>query len=253
MAKGDSYIIKGLPADTLTSQVVDERRFKVEDSSAAANWDEFKQFYGTEISDSYEAIRVFSVPRNEAAIASGEYYVGATSRTGVPANDIYYYQITVGPAFFSIESILPLFDFTNLGDGSLEYRLDFFDSLSDGNEWTYTGGSNNVPIGRNINTTVLVNGEASSKTITTVSAGGDVTVTGDPDFNLVFASYYREVAGQRESTNSLGGSFFDDNRRLLLRPAGTYLVRAQTSGTITGTFDIRTQISATESTSRWGG
>lgn len=246
MAKGDSYIIKGLPADLMTTQIVDNRELKTSDESSNQNWQRFfdELTYQPVIDKSF--VKVSTLNRVEAYIAQGFLFSTSIAQSNTTIDSDVFYVLRTGTKAVSLETIEPAFDYSSMGDGIFEYRLWFFDPLSDGNDWSYTGGSPFVPAARNINTNYLVEGQAASKTESQVSSGGTVNLTGEPDFELIFASISLDLIGQGLTSSTTLSKFFNDGRRLILRPNSDYLFLARTSGTATGTMSINTQISLSE-------
>lgn len=107
--------------------------------------------------------------------------------------------------------------------------------ISNGNDWSYTP-SNPVPAGRPLNAG-LVNDVSGATIDLGVTTG---TITGEPDYPLFFADYYLETQGNRESVSTTGSSFFDKGRQIVMAPNQEILIRTQTSGTSTGTLELKT-------------
>lgn len=183
-----------------------------------------------------EVGRVMALSRADVTIVNANYYSAYVERTGVPAGNTYYYEMTAPPTTdIAIDSILPTLSFANSGTGTLLYQITVFLADSDLSTYTYTGGSAAVNLGRNMN-----GGQINKLSGLTVSAGGAATITGSPDFLIGFTNYQLESQGASRSVTSSEARFFESGRAILIPAGKKLLVRVTSSGTITGTFDVQT-------------
>lgn len=200
----DSFLLKGIWSDLLTSFDIGIRRLKVS-----------------------------TVTRQELQITRGEYFVGSSQRVNIPVNNTYYSVIKAAPdKFLVIEDALIDLNYQNLSNGSYNVELDGFVDISNGNTWTHNTISP-LPIGRPLSAT-LVNSFPSS----TVDLGVAVTLTGNADYRLYFSNFFRETQGNRESVSGSGSSFFNAGRQVILAPNQEILIRTRTTGAATGTADL---------------
>lgn len=217
------------PSDLLTSAVEGQRRVKVEDSGSTAA---IVDVYGL------PTLRTVALSRTEANIANGTYYAAYLLRDVVGAASTYFYSVSAPvDADVIIDNISPTVSFELAGTGNLHYTTDAFFEESDGNAWTYTGGSPFVKIGRNMNGR-FINSDSGVR----VSVGGSATPTGAPDFVIGFVHYSLEAQGANRSLTTSEAKFFDEQRRLIVKAGTTVLFRTITTGTITGTFEIQTYV-----------
>lgn len=176
------------------------------------------------------------ISRTEAAIGNGLYYAAYLPRTGISATSSYFYEFTAPLSTdLIIDSVVFIASFHNSESGTLNYIAEIFMGPSTSNSWTYTGGSAPATIGKNMNGNYI--NQASGVTF---SAGGSASVTGSSDFIISFIDYELAAQGSNKLITSSESRFFDGDRRIVV-PAGTKtLLKASSTGTMTGTFDVKT-------------
>ena len=194
------------------------------------------QLLTTSVIDSASRLKVSASTRAETQIVRGDFFVGASVRPLIPVNNDYNSVIKApSDKYIVIEDAIIETDFTVTDSSTFGVSLTAYADISNGNDWSYTPSSP-VPAGRPLNAG-LINSVSSA----TIDLGVTTsTITGEPDYPLFFADYYLETQGNRESVSTTGSSFFDKGRQIVLAPNQEILIRTQTSGTSTGTLELKT-------------
>jgi len=194
------------------------------------------QLLTTSVIDSASRLKVSASTRAETQIVRGDFFVGASVRPLIPVNNDYNSVIKApSDKYIVIEDAIIETDFTVTDSSTFGVSLTAYADISNGNDWSYTPSSP-VPAGRPLNAG-LINSVSSA----TIDLGVTTsTITGEPDYPLFFADYYLETQGNRESVSTTGSSFFDKGRQIVIAPNQEILIRTQTSGTSTGTLELKT-------------
>lgn len=201
------FTIKGLPNDLMTSEIVNDRRLKVE-----------------------------TITRTESKIGDGGLFVGATKRENVPSNDTYSTVFAAGSGGAVIEDVLVTVNFGNLSDGHVNVSVIAFVESSNGNSWTYTTGGAVIPAGRSVNTEFI-----NTLPLSTMDQGVAVnTLTGIGDYPLYFVDYLIDTSANRNTLSSDRSEFFSESRKIVVGPNERVLVQTKVVGTATGTVDFST-------------
>lgn len=187
-------------------------------------------------------VKTSTVTREEVQIARGTFFIGSTLRVGVTSNESYS-SILRAPSdkYLIVENAEIGIDFRNLSTGNLKYTLDSYVDISNGNTWTYSGGTT-TPVGRPLNAS-LVNNFPSSEIVLGVTLSG---FSGTPDYPFLDIRYKLESQGNNQSVTETGLSFFEKGYQIILAPDQELLVRGVTTGDATGTIDIKTIFYTTE-------
>jgi hypothetical protein len=187
-------------------------------------------------------LKVNASPRVEATGVAGVTFVGISSRNGVSVGETYDSVIVTGDKWVVIEDVIVTIDFSSVTTGNFTHEIAASIDKSNGNNWTYTPESP-VPAGRPINSLYINNFG-----LTTIDLG--VTIpdyTGTSDYPVFFEDYYVDTQGNRSQVSSTGASFFATGK-VILCPNSEILVRSISSGSATGTANIRTIFFLTELT-----
>lgn len=184
-------------------------------------------------------LKVSTATRQEFQIANGAYYVGSSIRQAIPINNTNY-SVLKAPAdkYLVIEDAISDLDFLSVSDGKYSITIEGFVGGSILNSWTYTP-VDPKPIGSPLNTG-LTKSPANLPTSTIDLSLNTVTgLTGVADYPLLFADYYKDTSGNRESISNTGSSFFDKGRQIIIAPNDEVLIRTVTAGDATGGANIR--------------
>ena len=186
-------------------------------------------------------LKVSSASRVESTVTAGKTFTGLSTRTAVAPPTTFDVIIVTGDKWVRIESTEVTIDFANSGTGEFKHVLVAAVDTSSGNTWTYTPVTP-APAGRPINA-ALINKLPEA----TVQFDVGADFTGTFDYQFFYADYYRETNGSNSSLTSNDIDFFTIGK-VLLPPNSELLVRATSTGSLTGTVDIVTNFFITELT-----
>lgn len=187
-------------------------------------------------------IKTATVTSQELRIIQGDFFVGFSSRAGVPVGDVYRSVISAAEGkYLIIDGAIIDPVFSTVTDGQYSITLAAYSSLSNGNSFTYTPLSP-VPAGRALNTD-FINDFPSS----TIDLGVNIPdLTGSADYPLFFADFFIDNSGNRNTLNSTGSSFFEQGRQVVISPGSDLLVETVTAGNAIGTATINLIFFVTE-------
>jgi len=179
--------------------------------------------------------KVSTVTRQEIQITRGEFFVGTNERAAVPINDDHY-SVIIAPSdkYLVIEDVIQDLSFSAVTDGIYVQEMVAYIEGSVTSSFTYTPSSPQ-PIGR-----AMISSAINSFPDSTVDIGITAAATGDPEYRLTFNEFYIDLSGNRNTLSQSASSFFEKGRQIILAPNGVALVKSSTTGTATGSADIRT-------------
>lgn len=187
-----------------------------------------------------EIVRLSGISREELTMEEGHYFVGSSTRAGVAVGTSYFTLVQAGAKALTVEDIIVTLDFSSVASGQFNYTMQAFVDISNGNEWTATGGTTS-PVGRPINA-LRVN----DLPLSTVRFGVTSSPTGAPDYPIYFADYYLDTQGNRSVLSVARNSFFEAGRKIIIPPGGQVLIQSLTTGNATGTAEVKTQFFTSE-------
>lgn len=182
-----------------------------------------------------EFLRTVTVPRQEASIISGNYFVSNLTLTGLAATSTRYYTITAGAHAVVIESLSTTLDFTTISAGRVEFRVEAFAEDSDLNTWSVSGEAAISP-GKSLNTAYI----NSVPEFMLKSATG-ASITGEHDFLLDFATCVSSGAGSNIVQRASEAPLFSWERQVIIPPGKKVLIKSFSVGTAAlGTYSLKT-------------
>lgn len=189
-------------------------------------------------------LRTSALTEKEIAESRGKFFTAATSRAGVPVGNDYSSVLkAAADHFLIIEDVFFSMDFdASIDSGNYVVTLDGYIDESNGNDWGYTPGTP-VPLGRPLNA-----GKINDVAQSTIDLGVAVgpAITGSRDYAFFFAGYFIDTGGNRNVVTSNESTFFEGDRKIILKPGQEMLARTQTSGTVAGNGTVKTLLFVAE-------
>lgn len=178
------------------------------------------ELLSTASSENAAFLRVVTVPRQEASIISGHYFVSNITLTGLAATSTRYYVITAGEHPVVIESLSTTLDFTPITAGRVEFRVEAFAEDSDLNSWSVSGESVISP-GKSLNTSYI-----NSVPDFTITSATGASITGDHDFLLDFATCVSSGTGSNVVQRASEAPLFSWERQVIIPPNKKLLIKS---------------------------
>lgn len=182
-----------------------------------------------------------NLTREERDIREGKYFYISTIRQGIPAGDVTYRVIRSNLKSMGLEGLTVDADYSQLGNGDYTVSVQMYVQSSKRNDFTYDLGTA-VKAGTNLNCE-LINEDPDSDLILDPQ---NVTVTGDPDFQLFYSQVFVNLQGNNNLIGGSSGDFFDKNRKILIPPNTDILLATTTTGTAAGGVDLISSLGFTE-------
>lgn len=181
-----------------------------------------------------EFLRTVTIPRQEASIIAGNYFVSNITLTGLAATSTRYYTVQAGDHAVVIESLSTTLDFTTITTGRVEFRVEAFAEDSDLNSWSVSGEATISP-GKSLNTTYINNVPAF-----TVKSATSASITGEYDFLLDFATCVSSGTGSNVIQRASEAPMFSWERQIIIPPNKKLLIKSYSVGTAaTGTYSLK--------------
>lgn len=181
-----------------------------------------------------EFLRTVTVPRQEASIIAGNYFVENITLTGLAATSTRYYTITAGAHAVVIESLSTTLDFTTITAGRVEFRVEAFAEDSNQNAWSVSGEAVISP-GRCLNTSFI---NATPEYVVRSATGA--SITGTHDFLLDFATCVNTGSGSNIVQRASEAPLFSWERQIIIPPGKKVLIKSFSVGTAaTGTYSTK--------------
>jgi hypothetical protein len=199
-----------------------------------------------------EASRRLKVDSQSAIITraiNGTVFTGSSLRPDVTVTEgvdtLSYGVIKTSSKWLIVNQVIYDIDFSAVTEGKFNHELRAYMDTSNGNTWSYTP-NNPLPAGRSVNAL-----DVNDFPLTTYDGQLPIppTVTGNPDYNLFFTSYFVDTGGNRNFVSSTGTSFFEVTP-LIIPPNTEALLEARSYGNASGSADIRATFFLTELTSK---
>ena len=181
-----------------------------------------------------EFLRTVTIPRQEASIIAGHYFVSNLTLTGLAATSTRYYTVTAGAHAVVIESLSTSLDFSTITAGRVEFRVEAFAEDSDINTWSVSGESV-ITSGKSLNTAYI---NAVPEFVIRSATGA--SITGEHDFLLDFATCVNTGSGGNVVQRASEAPTFSWERQIIIPPGKKLLIKSFSVGTgATGTYALK--------------